>query len=493
MPTFACHHQGVLEQGEPKHLLHHPNAIVARASSLLCSDKWAELATGVVVCSGRRLAEVLKIGIFTVKGNYSVWFQGQVEGHDRIEERFEIPTLVQAYLVVDAVLRVRQLVDCSALTVDDVGTTKGLVVDEAVARCMASLLPRETVTVHLLRMIYASIATFWFAPPDVADYTYLTHILGYRCQAGKRGETAVTDGGKALDWSPAFNSGRQASDDAVIETVDTSNGRQGILPVSLAATEVSFSGLAPFQEKAGEQNETCHQGAKESNEQKKGNREEVLLEVRGQSGGNEHGESLLLCLFSGEASMEGNEWSTVTDGVPSRSASGLPEHALDRLPITQEARDLLYQGMRLSSASGLLSYLVVAGERRARQLISQAKRHEGEQYASMRTSQLATIKVPEASQERCRRAVYTIMQWNATHSPLERWYITTLAIQNLVGGRKDAIKTYQEAVCEEIEAHHREWQIKPSFNRRKSVAIEKMITIPEEPTAFPWGREPEEG
>jgi hypothetical protein len=51
--------------------------------------------------------------------------------------------------------------------------------------------------------------------------------------------------------------------------------------------------------------------------------------------------------------------------------------------------------------------------------------------------------------------------------------------RQLVGGSKDTINAYQEA-------HHREWHIKPSFNR-KSVAIEKMITVYEEPSAFPWG------
>ena len=35
--------------------------------------------------------------------------------------------------------------------------------------------------------------------------------------------------------------------------------------------------------------------------------------------------------------------------------------------------------------------------------------------------------------ERYWRAVYTLMQWNETHRPLEQWYITMLSIQKLVG------------------------------------------------------------
>jgi len=91
--------------------------------------------------------------------------------------------------------------------------------------------------------------------------------------------------------------------------------------------------------------------------------------------------------------------------------------------------------------------------------------------------------------------VYAIMEWNKAHDkqPLQQWYITTLAIQNLVGGRKEAIKEYLEADGEEIKDHHDELGIKPNFNR-KPVSIKEMIKVPEEPEKYPWGKqaEPEE-
>ena len=72
----------------------------------------------------------------------------------------------------------------------------------------------------------------------------------------------------------------------------------------------------------------------------------------------------------------------------------------------------------------------------------------------MPTSNLAGMKVPEAGTERYRRVVYTLMQWNEAHRPLEQWSITTLSIQKLVGGRKDAINAYLDAHRDEIEEHH---------------------------------------
>jgi hypothetical protein len=180
-------------------------------------------------------------------------------------------------------------------------------------------------------------------------------------------------------------------------------------------------------------------------------------------------------------------------GAPgaSQQPSVQPELSLETLEIPEETRALVRQGMALTGESDLLSYLLAAAERDARQLSSQARRHDTTRYATLRTSQLADIKQLEASYERFRRAVYAIMQWNKEHRPLERWYITTLSIQKLVGGRKDSIKAYQDAHQEEIEAHHRELEITVSANR-KAETIQSMIVVPEDPTDFPWGQPAEE-
>lgn len=54
----------------------------------------------------------------------------------------------------------------------------------------------------------------------------------------------------------------------------------------------------------------------------------------------------------------------------------------------------------------MLPYLLAAAERDARQVSSQARRHDTTPYATLPTAQLADIKQPEASYERFRRAVY---------------------------------------------------------------------------------------
>ena len=54
------------------------------------------------------------------------------------------------------------------------------------------------------------------------------------------------------------------------------------------------------------------------------------------------------------------------------------------------------------------------------------------------------------------------------------------------------IKAYLQAHDEEIEAHHQQFEppITPAYNR-KPIPIEKLITLPEQATEYPWGRMPE--
>ncbi|GHO78048.1 hypothetical protein KSD_58190 [Ktedonobacter sp. SOSP1-85] len=65
-----------------------------------------------------------------------------------------------------------------------------------------------------------------------------------------------------------------------------------------------------------------------------------------------------------------------------------------------ETTALLREGMAQTGASDVLTYLLAAGEREARQLRSQARRHDSERYAALPTSKLAGMKAPEAGNER---------------------------------------------------------------------------------------------
>ena len=479
-------------------LLKDPDALVQRSMSLLFSQEWAELVVGVAVCTGRRLAEILKTGVFTVKDPYMVWFEGQLKRRGRDSERYEIPTLVRSFLVVEAVQKIRTLVDCTALEIEQVSHKYGKAVNEAVERLYGDLeltrTTRDRTSVHNFRGMYARIACFWFAPPSVADINYMAQIQGHRFILDPRVEPG-TPPEEVEKIRLNYASHANYADYKIADKDGNIDGRQGVKLGQPGITVIdAFRNEYETWLQTHPTNQVQTVVTKRRERRKLfGNKtgfstfkptvqtrswgDDLREGMQRQLGHEVKDDELLRRAFAAY------EWekSRSMGGV-----QGVPILSLDLLEIPAETKTLLQEGMALTGASDLLSYLLAAGEREAKQIRGQARRHDSERYASMPTSKLAGVKVPEAGYERYRRAVHTLIQWNETHRPLERWYITALSIQKLVGGRKDAINAYLDAHQDEIKTHHETLEIKPSYNR-KAEAINVMITIPEDPTAFPWG------
>ncbi len=479
-------------------LVKDPEGVVGRAMSLLLSDNWAELVVGIALCTGRRLAEILKTAVFTQKEAYTVWFEGQIKGRTRIEGKYEIPTLVRAYLVVEATQKLRRLVDCTELELAQVSQKYDRGVNDVVERLFSSVIPvrtsKERVTVHDFRAIYASIAVIWFCPDVVSDVNYKAYIHGHRhilkpdLPEGTPPEEVVK---VQLDYASHAN----YDDYKIADAEGRLDGRHGIklgqpgvtvLDYFRKEVPVSEPVKAPrkkSRKKAAADNQTGYSSLKPRVATKDWVDDE-RTKLSGKLGREVKDDEFIRRMLV--AYIAGDESSRV---------NGTNELSLETLDLSPAQRDLFRQALAISGSTDLLSFLLAVGEREAKSLVHNAARHDTARYVAIPTSKLASIKIPEASQERFHRAVYAIMEWNKAHDkqPLQQWYITTLAIQNLVGGRKEAIKEYLEADGEEIKDHHDELGIKPNFNR-KPVSIKEMIKVPEEPEKYPWGKqaEPEE-
>jgi hypothetical protein len=160
------------------------NAIVTRATNLLGSREWAEIAAGLVVLTGRRSAEVLKTASFEYKTEFSVMFTGSLKrkGEETLLS-FEIPTLCQAQYVIKAWSKLRQILPTSELTnvqvnqryADDVAK----VCDRAFADLVQPVEGREKLYSHLFRKIYATIATYFYCPAAVDEAEFRAEIQGH--------------------------------------------------------------------------------------------------------------------------------------------------------------------------------------------------------------------------------------------------------------------------------------------------------------------------
>lgn len=176
--------EAVENRNENQKLIKNPDAIVAKAIELLSSNDWAEVAAGIVVCTGRRSSEVLATALFEPKTKYSTLFKGQLKrkGED-ITLQFEIPTLAQSQKVIDALAFLRREVNCTGLTNRQVNQKYGNAVAKACDRHFSGLIPqregKDNLYTHLFRCIYARIAVLYYCPVRVADIVYMAAIQGH--------------------------------------------------------------------------------------------------------------------------------------------------------------------------------------------------------------------------------------------------------------------------------------------------------------------------
>ena len=117
---------------------------------------------------------------------------------------------------------------------------------------------------------------------------------------------------------------------------------------------------------------------------------------------------------------------------------------------------------------------------------NKVKRETEKDYAAMPFSELRGYKTPEAAEERFRRAVQAIMNYNDRNDVQEenRWFISAAVVADLVGGKHEVIRSYLEAHQEEIAAHHHKYGLLAKFNRSKPVPITRRIQVPEEPSGL---------
>src|SRR5690242_2830692 len=168
---------------EGQQLLNDPAAIVARGAELLCSGRWEDIAVGLAVTTGRRLTEILKTAVFHPMSAYTVEFEGQLKQKAELLAPYEIPTLCEADLVIEAAGRLRTLLSCRDLEKTEVERRYGPTVRATTHRHFQHLIRIRandvSVYTHACRAVYGRIATYYFAPPTVNALVYLATIQGH--------------------------------------------------------------------------------------------------------------------------------------------------------------------------------------------------------------------------------------------------------------------------------------------------------------------------
>ncbi len=148
------------------------------------------LATAIAGLTGRRFAEVMAKGTFSLTAHpYLLRFEGQLKTRTARSEGYDIVTLFPANEVLEAINRLRQLPEIKAIA-----RLKGSALSEELNRfnqklnniCSSALMQvvpplegKQSVSVHNLRSLYGAIAVYFFCPPLQHEYVFVQHFLGH--------------------------------------------------------------------------------------------------------------------------------------------------------------------------------------------------------------------------------------------------------------------------------------------------------------------------
>lgn len=148
------------------------------------------LATAIAGLTGRRFAEVMAKGTFSLTEHpYLLHFQGQLKTRADRAEGYGIVTLFPAVEILEAINRLRQLPE-----VKEIARLKGNALSEELNRfnqklnnvCSSALMQvvppmerKKSVSVHNLRSLYGAIAVYFFCPPLQHEYVFVQHFLGH--------------------------------------------------------------------------------------------------------------------------------------------------------------------------------------------------------------------------------------------------------------------------------------------------------------------------
>jgi len=199
-----------------------PDRIVEKARELLASRCWEEVIVGLTITTGRCVSEVLKTGVLFPKNRYSLLFAAYSEHREELFGLFEIPTLVESDLVLEAWRRVRSMVDGRHLSAQEICATYRPRVLEAAVHHLESLMPQDDATdryTPLLRCIYAQIAARYYCPANKCTEQFLMYVeYGDWSSTKKRSDVH----GCAACWQSTYHY-------VIWDGKDNIDGRQGLM------------------------------------------------------------------------------------------------------------------------------------------------------------------------------------------------------------------------------------------------------------------------
>jgi hypothetical protein len=148
------------------------------------------LATAIAGLTGRRFAEVMAKGTFSLTEHpYLLHFEGQLKTRTSRTKGYDIITLIPASEVLAAIQRLRTLPEVRAIArltgkalsaeLNRFNQKLNTVSSGTLMQVVPPLEGKKNVSVHNLRSLYGAIAVYFFCPEHQHEYAFIQHFLGH--------------------------------------------------------------------------------------------------------------------------------------------------------------------------------------------------------------------------------------------------------------------------------------------------------------------------
>ena len=392
-----------------------PQSVIDAAVAALSSTSTWEVAAAIILLTGRRPTEILKSGDFTQVGAYQLEFSGQLKSRSK-ETTYAIYCLVRSHLLIDAFTRFRRVASVRELQAAE-NTAVDSRLNATVNRAVRTVFSEDILPAPLgegqlsaknLRAAYVNMAYHLFGNPETSIGSFAEDFLGHQ------------------------NAGSAAS----YEDYYCVDGEGQPLSIGLLKDELQAKPKRPRARKR----TTVHVDG--------------LLKERFEAyGEGTHKEKMAQLLDAAER----NE----------RLERQL--HSVERrLKLAKDHIALLQQKQ---SAKTEESGLIKEGDRKAR--VSDTppewlrQRHQApvhtpipDDWTEMSNGELNGSQIPGSADEKIRRSIEALYEYNEGRSHSEQWSITPTVVQKLSGSNTNRVKDYLERhskVEQRLERYNRDY------------------------------------
>jgi len=173
----------------------YPERLIETAAELINRDSWNYIAAGLILLTGRRPTEIVWSGKFSPASPYTVLFSGQLKKGNLQPKAYEIPTLIEASLILFAYNRLRQLdkIKKEILKLEsaqEVATKSNPQINQVVRSHFSKLLapPHDNkgesnhLSASNLRAAYGKIVEYFYCPPTTEPIFFIGTILGHKSE-----------------------------------------------------------------------------------------------------------------------------------------------------------------------------------------------------------------------------------------------------------------------------------------------------------------------